>query len=62
MGEPHAASSSVGDAPAATAFAALFFAARRPLPWEIVQDHLAPLDAARRTELAREQTAERDKT
>ena len=33
-----------------------------PLLWAIVQDHLAPLDAACRTELAREQTAERDKT
>jgi uncharacterized protein with HEPN domain len=32
-----------------------------PLLWEIVQDHLAPLDAACRTELAREQATERDK-
>lgn len=28
-----------------------------PLLWEIVQDHLAPLDAACRTEFAREQIA-----
>jgi uncharacterized protein with HEPN domain len=31
-----------------------------PLLWEIVQDHLAPLDAACRIELAREQAAEQD--
>lgn len=33
-----------------------------PLLWEIVQDHLAPLEAACREELAREQAAERDET
>lgn len=33
-----------------------------PLLWEIVQDHLAPLDTACRAELAREQAAERDET
>jgi len=31
-----------------------------PLLWEIVQDHLAPLGVARRDELTREQTAERE--
>ena len=33
-----------------------------PLLWEIVQDHLAPLEAACREELAREQAAERNET
>ncbi len=32
-----------------------------PLLWEIVQDHLSPLDAACRAELAREQAAGLDK-
>jgi len=33
-----------------------------PLLWEIVQDHLAPLEAACREELAREQAVERNET
>ena len=33
-----------------------------PLLWEVVQDHLAPLDAACREELAREQAGECDET
>lgn len=33
-----------------------------PLLWEIVQDHLTPLDAACRAELAREQSEEQDET
>jgi uncharacterized protein with HEPN domain len=31
-----------------------------PLLWEIVQDHLTPLDTACRAELVREQAADRD--
>jgi uncharacterized protein with HEPN domain len=33
-----------------------------PLLWETVQDHLTPLDAACRAELAREQSEEQDET
>jgi uncharacterized protein with HEPN domain len=33
-----------------------------PLLWEIVQDHLTPMDAACRAELAREQSGELDET